>query len=67
MGAAASSNLVGAGGDSEAEAMADPRHNEVLAAQAEAAGDSKGIWMEPGSGKNGDSFALDSIQVKSNA
>lgn len=62
--AVASSSLAGAAGDSEAEAMADPRRDEVLAAQAEAAPDPKGIWIEPGSGKNGDSFALDSLQSK---
>lgn len=65
--AVASSSLAGAAGDSEAEAMADPRHDEVMAAQAEAAPDPKGIWIEPGSGKNGDSFALDSLQVHGSA
>lgn len=44
------------GEESEAEAMANP--NPAPAPSA-----SKGIWVEPGSNKGFDSFALDSLQV----
>eukprot|EP00285_Hemiselmis_virescens_P007904 CAMPEP_0173390760 /NCGR_PEP_ID=MMETSP1356-20130122/16068_1 /TAXON_ID=77927 ORGANISM="Hemiselmis virescens, Strain PCC157" /NCGR_SAMPLE_ID=MMETSP1356 /ASSEMBLY_ACC=CAM_ASM_000847 /LENGTH=328 /DNA_ID=CAMNT_0014348227 /DNA_START=20 /DNA_END=1006 /DNA_ORIENTATION=- len=54
-------------GDSEAEASADPRHEEMEEEREEAASSDKGIWIEPGSGKGGDSFALDSLQVKKTA
>jgi hypothetical protein len=44
--------------DSEAEALADP------SGMAPASQDSsKGIWIEPGSNKGFDSYALDSLQV----
>jgi hypothetical protein len=46
--------------DSEAEAVVDPAGD--VAAKADQ-GD-KGIWVEPGSNKGYDSFALDSLQAR---
>jgi hypothetical protein len=48
--------LVDLGEESEAEAMANPNPAPPPSA-------SKGIWVEPGSNKGFDSFALDSLQV----
>ncbi len=44
--------------DSEAEAAVDPKGDV-----AKASGGDKGIWIEPGSNKGYDSFALDSLQA----
>uniref|UniRef100_A0A7S1HCZ2 Uncharacterized protein n=2 Tax=Hemiselmis andersenii TaxID=464988 RepID=A0A7S1HCZ2_HEMAN len=54
-------------GDSESEGSDDPRQEEMREEREEAASTDKGIWIEPGSGKGGDSFALDSLQVKGTA
>lgn len=50
------------GEEGSAEMMADPSH-PMLAPKPE----SKGIWVEPGSNKGYDSFALDSLQVQGSA
>jgi hypothetical protein len=47
--------------------MADPRHAEILADAAKKAKDNKGIWVDPGSNKGYDSFALDSLQTANSA
>lgn len=56
--------LMDMGDDSEAEALNDPMGNPIKAAQAAHAED-KGIWVEPGSNKGYDSYALDSLQGNS--
>mmetsp|Transcript_13384 Transcript_13384/g.26296 ORF Transcript_13384/g.26296 Transcript_13384/m.26296 type:complete len:137 (-) Transcript_13384:44-454(-) len=50
------------GEESEAEAMADPTQPMMHPKPQ-----SKGIWIEPGSNKGYDSFALDSLQTKGEA
>eukprot|EP00286_Rhodomonas_abbreviata_P011847 CAMPEP_0181322762 /NCGR_PEP_ID=MMETSP1101-20121128/19404_1 /TAXON_ID=46948 /ORGANISM="Rhodomonas abbreviata, Strain Caron Lab Isolate" /LENGTH=279 /DNA_ID=CAMNT_0023430703 /DNA_START=13 /DNA_END=852 /DNA_ORIENTATION=- len=50
------------GDESEAEMMADPTHPMMQPKPQ-----SKGIWVEPGSNKGYDSFALDSLQTHGEA
>uniref|UniRef100_A0A7S0W965 Uncharacterized protein n=1 Tax=Hemiselmis tepida TaxID=464990 RepID=A0A7S0W965_9CRYP len=64
---AAMASLESTQGDSESEGSDDPRQEQMREEREEAASTDKGIWIEPGSGKGGDSFALDSLQVKSTA
>jgi hypothetical protein len=47
--------------------MADPRHAQIMADAASKAKNNKGIWIEPGSNKGYDSYALDSLQTAGSA